>query len=97
VTIYEVLLHGQGLQLDDEQGGVREGGVYVWRVVRAEDEAAAVRLASETVLNDPDFFAELRNESLERVVFEAEEIRAGSPESGGEDTGYVFYIEEDED
>jgi hypothetical protein len=97
MAVYEVLIHGTGLRIPDEEGGVQEGGVYVWRVVTAENETSAVRRAQEAVLSDPVFLDELRNEALDEVSLAAEEILERSAESGYVDTGFVFYIEEDED
>ena len=96
MAIYEVLIHATGIRLSDEEGGIREGGVYVWRVVTAEDEDSAVRLAREAVLRDPVFLDELRNERLDEVSFAAEEVREGSSDSDHVDTGFVFYIEEED-
>jgi hypothetical protein len=92
---FEVLLHGQGLTLLDDNGQKREGGVYVWRVVTAENETSAVTLARKALLQDPLFLNEIWNDPKDEMVLEAEEIRKTPPGYEGNETSPVFYIEDD--
>jgi hypothetical protein len=96
LPIFEILLHGRGLELLDENGAKRQGGVYVWRAVHAENETLALATATEQLLLEPEFLEEVWNESLGGVSFEADEIREKSATGEAHDTGFVFYIEEDE-
>ena len=94
MPVYEVLLHGQGLKLLDPEGGKKEGGVYVWRAVKAPNEDLAVALAQEALLREPAFIAELHNDSIDEITFSAEEIREKPFWARAKETGPVFYIEE---
>lgn len=92
----EVLLHGQHLTLLDENGAQREGGVYVWRAVDAEDENSAISKAKESLLRDPMFLDELWASSTEELTFEVDEIRERPDGAPSKETSPVFYIEEAE-
>lgn len=94
---YHVFLHGRGLQLLDDLGARKPGGVYVWRTVTAEDESSAVSEACRRVLLDPPFLEDVLNESLDEIEFEAEEILIKDPDFDGDDSGYVFYVGDEED
>jgi hypothetical protein len=96
VPIYQILLHGEGLKLLDQQGNKRWGGVYVWRTVVAENEVSAVDQAREDLLRDPDFSADLWNDSIDELVFGADKILEKASEEEAGDSGFVFYIDEAE-
>ena len=90
---YEIFLHGQGLKMIDQEGVKREGGVYVWRAVSADDEASAVTSAERDLLDDPVFRDEIWNDSLDEIRLSVEEIRRKSFWQKARDTGPVFYID----
>lgn len=79
------------MELLDDLGVEKPGGVYVWRTVTAEDERSAVAEACRRVLLDPHFLEDVLNESLDEIELEAEEILVKNPDFDGEDSGYVFY------
>jgi len=91
-----VLLHGQRLTLLDEEGVQREGGVYAWRAVDAEDIGAAVLKAKESLMHDSVFLDELWDSSTEGLTFEVDEIREQPDGAPSKETSPVFYIEEAE-
>lgn len=95
VPVFQILLHGKGLLLLDQSGNKREGGVYVWRAVTASDEVSALALVQEELLSDSHFTDEVWNESMDHVVFEAEEVIEKTSEEEAGDSGFVFYLEED--
>lgn len=94
---FHVFVHGRGLQLLDDLGVRKTGGVYVWRTVTAQDEPSAVSEAYRRVLVDPQFLVDILNESLDEIEFEAEEIWVKDPDLDGDDSGYVFYIDDEEE
>lgn len=94
---YHVFLHGRGLQLLDDLGVKKPGGVYVWRTVTAKDERSAVSEACQRVLLDPHFLEDVLNDSLDEIEFEAEEILVKDPDFDGDDSGYVFYVGDEEE
>lgn len=93
---YQILLHGRALQLLNERGEKQRGGVYVWRTVTAADQQSAIALACQAVTQDPLFLDEILNASLDELDFQAEEIRVKEHELEAGDSGFVFYIDEDE-
>lgn len=94
MPVYQLLIHVKGLMLLDEHGNKREGGVYVWRVVTAEDKVSALALARKNLLSDPHFTDELWNESLDDLAFEVEKVLEKPTEEEAGDSGFVFYQEE---
>jgi hypothetical protein len=93
---YEVLLHGMNLMLLDEEGAKREGGVYAWRFVEADDESMAVARAKEGLLRDPEFLIDLGNESTDEISWEVNEIRLQAEGTPDKVVGPVFYIDDPE-
>lgn len=93
---YEILLHVQRLALLDEAGIQREGGVYAWRAVVAEDVPSAILKAKESLLRDSMFLDELWAPSTEGLTFQVDEIRLKADDAPSKETSPVFYIEEAE-
>jgi hypothetical protein len=93
---YEVLLHGSNLALLDEEGAHRVGGVYAWRFVAANNEAAAISKAKEDLLSDPTFLEELWGPADESITLEIDEIRERPEGSPAKEASPVFYIDEPE-
>jgi hypothetical protein len=94
--LWAVLLHARALFLLDSAGQQKTGGAYTWRFVAAADETAAVQRAIESLRASEVFKSQVRNDSANPPLFEAEEIRPTSmPDCRGEGTAVVFYIDSD--
>lgn len=90
---YLVLLHGKGLRLLDEDGTLVEGGVYTWRVLEADDPGRAGRVAATRLSTEEDLLREIWNPPGEPMEVEVEEVHEAT--DSAEDSGFVFYCEDD--
>lgn len=91
---YAVLLHGKGLRLLNEDGIPESAGVYTWRVIEAGDRAEAKRAARTRLMSDESFTQELWNPENAPIEIEIEEICEAA--RSAEDSGLVFYFEDEE-
>lgn len=91
---YEILLHGKRIRLlNEETQEVCIGGVWVWRIAKADSKEAAISKAVEHLWKDSRFTEEIFNGKAEEIIFAAEEVNLSPSWREPEDTAPVFYID----
>lgn len=92
---FAVLVHARDLLVRSDDGSYLPGGVFTWRCITAENADVAAQLAIEAVVNNAAYAEEVDPASI--ASFAVDEIVELQPNDEREGSGFVFYLQTDDD